>query len=178
MSRITNPCWWFSCALLLGWASTAMARDAGRTGGEAFWVSDDGRRQARRTPTHLVLAHIIGIAEQRVLLVNCFVGADKAFRRGEFVPRKGAEFEWAIDVICPAGLLPDVGFGPVEYRVDSGVGGTDSTGVGTFSASLMAQDLPQGAQPHDHVFLATVSFVNQKRVVRTVAGCTVMQEPP
>ncbi len=179
MSRITKPCWVICCAALLGWASSAMAGDTGVVSGEASWVSDDGRHQVRRTPTHLVvLAPVVSIADQSVFRMNCFAGADKKIRKGEFVPQKNARFEWTIDLVCPSGLSPDEGFAPVEYRVDSGAGRTDATGVGTFTATLMAEDFLQGAQPHGHFTLTTISFVDQKRVIRTVAGCTVSQEPP
>ena len=178
MSRMIKTSWVICCAPLLLWAGSAMAGDTGVVGVDAYWVADDGRVQVRQTPAHLVLVHIIGVAENGVLRVECYAGAYKAFRRGEFKPRKGASFEWTSDVLCPEGLDPLEGFGPSEFIVDSGAGRTDSTGVGTFTVTLRPEDLPQFPITHDHVALVTVNFVNKKRVVRTEAGCTISQELP
>ncbi len=177
MSRITKLCWVICCAPLLGWAGSAMAGDTGVVGGEASWVAAAGPRQVSRTPTHLVLMHVISATEQGALQVNCNVGADKKVRRGEFVARKGASFQYTIDALCPAGFSLEQGFEPGEFRAASGVGRTNgrrAAGPVTFTATLLVDDLPP--VDHDHVFLVTVRWTNQKKAVHTFVGCTVRRE--
>ena len=184
MSRITNPCWVISCALLLGWAGSAMAGDTGVVRVDSSWVAADGRLQVRQTPAHNVLLHINGVAEDGVLRVDCYASAYKKFRRGEFKPRKRAKFEWTSDVLCPSGLEPPpLGFQASEFLtfLNTGAGSTDSTGVGNFTVTvqLPPSHVPQNEEfaGHDHIFLTMVRFVKGKGVVRTEAGCTISREP-